>query len=322
VPNRKQNMTDEPITELQIKEAIISSGYLVEQRAGVRLREANYEVITNRRYVDSETNKALEYDIYAYKDISVCKSELYSIFPTLICECKHVAQPLVFFIDETSPFEPLVDEVMVSGIPAKIWKTNKYVSVQQYLNVDSFHHYCRPKGKIATQYCTFILNKDGKWIANQIKNLYDTGNKHIKALEYEIEEDFRNMGQWVSDEDITGEFMDLSFYYPLMIVDADMYTYSQYSDEPLKKCVHVQYNPEYISLNSNSVISYHLDIISEKHIPEYLQIIDREMLTIKETLNQRKVEILPSVSKILQECRGLRQKPRTYRKYLEFDYGA
>jgi predicted HicB family RNase H-like nuclease len=43
------------------------------------------------------------------------------------------------------------------------------------------------------------------------------------------------------------------------------------------------------------------------------------MLTIKKLLQQQKKEVLLSVEKIIEECRSLKKKPKTYRKYLEFD---
>ena len=166
----------------------------------------------------------------------------------------------------------------------------------------------------------FRSKKDeSTWAANYSEILYETYRTLVKALEYEIEEDFKNMSQWLSVDEIEKEFMDLSFYYPVMIFQGDIYTYTENSSDPLKPCMHVQYNPEFISFHSNSLISYHIDVIAEQYLPDYLKIINQEMNTLKEKLRQQKNELGLSVSKIIKECTGLKQRPNTYRPYLEFD---
>lgn len=305
-----------------MRDAILRSGYLLERRVAAVLAKAGYKAVTNRGFTDPETGKSREYDVYGYKDIAVYGTGSHGIFPTLVCECKNNPQPVVFFVKEKGAFEPLIDEVRVSGMPAKIWQRDRYVSVQEFTGVEGFHHYCRPEVPVASQYCTFQLKKDRdrlSWMAHHTDEQRDTFTSLIKALEFEINEDFKN---WSMEDDTKKEFVDLSFYYPLVIFGGDIYSAHIEDELSLEKREHVQLNIEFFSFYDNDVISYHMDVISEKYLPSYLNVVDREMLRVKRMLQRQKQEVLLSIDKIAQDCKALKKKPKSCRKYLEFDlYG-
>ena len=309
-------------------DAIWDSGYFLERRVAISLRKAGYKVVTNPVFTDRENNKTLEYDVYAFKEIPVYEKGSYAIYPTLICECKNYSQPVVFFVQEDETFEPLKDEVRVSGIPSKIWKRNKYISVQEFTDVESFHHYCIPEAPVSTQCCTFgRQNEKFPWHASYGPDTYDTFKKTLKALEYEIDQDFKNMSQWFAPRETEREFIDLSFYYPVAIFQGDIYAAHIYKDEPqskhdlaLKPREHIQFNPYFFSFYDNEIISYHMDIISEKYLQPYLKMIDHEMAAIKKTLEQHKDIVLFSVDKMVEDCQSLKEKPDTYRKHLEYQF--
>ena len=316
------------IGQEDMKDAVRKSGYLLEKRVATFLRKEAYKTVANRGFMDQETTKSREYDVYAYKGIQVCGTGSCGLYPTLVCECKNNTQPIVFFIQEET-FEPLIDEVRVSGIPSKIWKRNKYVSVQEFTNVAAFHHYCKPKAPVATQYCTFEIKKgtSNNWMASHTDELHDTFRTLTKALEQEIDDDYRNMRQWFTPEEMAREFVDLSVYYPVVVFQGDIYAASiskknTPEDEglELEPKDHIQYSPEFFSFYDNEVISYTMDIISEKYLPSYLKLIDEEVDTIKHIMEQEKSTVTDSISRIVAECIGLKDKPRTYRKHLEYEF--
>jgi hypothetical protein len=311
--------------------AIWSSGFLLERRVASFLRKLGYKTVANRGFYDRENNKSREYDVYAYKDIALYEGNLCSIFPTLVCECKNNSQSIAFFIQDEGEFEPLIDEIRVSGIPSKIWQRNKYISIQDFIGLAKVHHYCVPKAPVATQCCTFEKISKGKvpyykaTHSTHDQDLYDTYRTLTKALENEIDDDFKNMNQWFNPEDIGKEFTDLSFYYPLVIYQGDIDAVyvgnnnTQNKDNlVIKSCDHIQYNPEFYSFNENEVISYHIDIITEKYLPSYIKLIESEMAFIEEVLQQKKTGVLRSVDKIIGECQSLEKRPNTLRKQLEY----
>jgi hypothetical protein len=202
---------------------------------------------------------------------------------------------------------------------------NKYVSIQKFTGVDNIHHYCVPQAPVATQCCTFEVKKDKSgWIANQGEELYEIFRTVTKALEQEIDSDYKNMKLWLDPEEKEKEFIDLSFYYPTVIFQGDIYsTHVDKNQKPEKhqlifnKSQHIQYNPEFYSFYHNRVIYYHLDVITEAFLPQYLEIIEKEMVHVKKKFIEQKKEILYSVNKTMMECKSLDNKPTSYRKYLE-----
>jgi hypothetical protein len=316
------------IDEESKKTAIWNSGYLLERRVAALLRSSGYKTVTNRGFFDPEINKSREYDVYAYKEVKVFEKGSYGIYPTLVCECKNSSQPIVFFVHRENIFAPLIDEVMVSGIPAKIWKRNKYISIQEFIDVAAFHHYCKPVAPVASQCCTFNYENKGRfWNASHGEELHDTERTLTKALENEVNDDFKNMSQWLVPAEIGKKFIDLSFYYPVVIYQGDVETiYVRNNDAPsrndliIKKCDHVQYNAEFYSFYYKEVISYHVDVVSESYLPVYLKLIDEEMLKIKEVLKQQKRSVLGSVDRIITEFGTHDREPVNYRKLLGYDF--
>jgi len=319
--NKWENIRAEKIDEITMKNAILKSGYFMERRVASLLRDKGYKVITNRGFVDQETDKSREYDVYAYKDIIVYEPGSFSIYPTLICECKNNPLPIVFFAQEPGQFKPLIDEVAISGIPTKIWLDKKYISIQEFTDVKKFHHYCLPRVPVSTQCCTFEMKKDkSSWMASHGEELYEIFRTITKALEQEIDNDFRNMNQWFAPEEKEKQFIDLSFYYPLVIFQGEIYVANQNdNDITLEKREHIQYNPEFFSFYENEVISYHIDIITEKYLPTYLDLVNDEMNVIRYKLLQQKEDVIATIDRLLIEC-NLEKKQKTYRTQLEFRF--
>src|SRR4030042_3051069 len=80
----------------QMTEAIMRSGYLIERRVASLLGKVGYKAVANRGFVDSETGKSREYDVYAYKTIALYNTGSHEIYPTLICECKNNLRQIAF----------------------------------------------------------------------------------------------------------------------------------------------------------------------------------------------------------------------------------
>jgi hypothetical protein len=303
-------------TEAELLEAIGKTGYLLESRVATKLRAANFRTLTNPAFIDPELNKSREYDINAYKTIPVYKSGEYEIYPTLICECKNSRYPTIFFMDEEHDFKPLIDEVRVSGIPSKIWSGNKYVPVQEFLKVGNYHHFCKPKVPPATQCCTFEKTK-GVLTANYGADLYDTFKTLMMALEFVIDDDFKNISQWITAHK-DNKFMDLSFYYPVVIYQGEIFLgHVSGDDVKIKPRQHIQFNPEFYSRYHNEVISYHIDVISYDYLPDFLKIMDSEMDIIRRALQKQKQKVMLSMKRIVEECNIHKDQPRTFRNIME-----
>jgi len=321
---KKVVLDEDSLSREHMKDAVLRSGYLLEGRVAAALRKAAYKATTNRAFVDLEGNKSREYDVFAYKCLTIYQGGSFEIYPTIICECKNNPRPIAFIVDEGAQFEPLIDEVMVSGMPAKIRRGAGFISVQEFLGARKLHHFCNPTTVVSPKCCTFELKKDkSAWMANHSDDLYETFRTLSKALEFEIDQDFENMGQWFDAKEKQHAFMDLSFYYPLVVYQGEIYAANINKDEHdvrLEKRDHIQFNPEFFSFYENDVISYHFDVISESYLGRYLALIEHEMDSFKEVFCGKKTTVVNSVKQIMQQCRAAERDSRSYKTYLRYEY--
>lgn len=295
--------------------AITRSGYLLEQRVEQVLSKAGFYVETNPVFPDPETGKSRELDISALGATSIYKKGMNFIFPALICECENNAQPVVFFTRE-SPISFLHHyEVRVSGVPVKFWQKDGYINLSDFTGMEKFHHYC--KGKVATQYCTFQLKKDrSSWLALHDETQHDTFNSVIKALDYEISKHFDN---WRPPTRFESEDVNVQIYYPLVILQGDLYTAELKSKTlVLKKVNHVQFRKEVFSSSAREVHTYQIDVISEKYLPKFLKIVESEVDKIKKVFQRKKGRVRLSIDHIVTEVKKSKKRKKSYRDILEF----
>jgi len=303
------------IAREQIKDAIKRSGYLLECRIAPILEHAGYYVETNPAFPDPDTGKSREIDISAISCVRTYKKGYDLIFPVLLCECENNSQPIVFFTKE-SPISFLHhQEVKLSGVPVKFWCGDGYSSFSEFTGMEKFHHYC--KGSIATQYCTFQLKKDkSSWIALHNEEQHDTFNSLIKALNYEIEEHYDG---WIPADKVREEDVNIQVYYPLVILQGPLYSATLRNNRlTLRKAQHIQFRKEFFLPSINEVETYQIDVISEKYLPDYLEIVESEMERVKRVFQRKRAEVLNSIKKVVNEAKKLKKKRESYRRYLEF----
>lgn len=311
----KKQIGDSRISNKQMRDTIQQSGYLLEQRIEPIIAESGYYVETNAVYQDPDTNKSREIDIRALAGIRIHRKEESFIFPMLLCECENNSQPVVFFTKESLVSFTYCEDLRVSGIPAKFWDKDGYISLAGFTGMEKFHHYC--KGEVATQYCTFQLKKDRlSWIALHNDEQHDTLNSLIKAVDYEVAEHFKG---WALPEEGEEEWVNIQVYYPLLILQGDLYSaYLKDGRLTLRKAKHIQFRKQLFSIHKNEVETYQIDVIIENYLPRYLEMIESEIEKIKRVLQRKKLLVFNSMKKIVEEAREAAEKPESYRKYLEF----
>jgi len=296
-------------------EAIQRSGYLLEQRVEAILSKEGYFVETNPVFPDLDTGKSREIDASAISATRIYKKGYNFVFQNLLCECENNSQPVVFFTKESLISSLFHMEVKVSGIPVKFWQGDGYVSFSDFTGMGKFHHYC--KGAVATQYCTFQLKKDkSSWIALHSEEQHDTFNSLLKALDYEIAKHFDG---WSLPDKVDEEDVNIQIYYPLAIFQGSLYSATLKNNQlALRKSRHIQFRKELFLPRTNEVETYQIDVIDEAYLPRYLKIIASEMQMVKKVLQRQRANVFLSIEKIVEEAKRLKQKPNSYRKYLEF----
>jgi hypothetical protein len=303
------------ISKKEMSETTKISGYLLEQRVEPILTEEGFYVQMNVAYADPETGKSRELDISAISAISVFKEEF--IFPMLLCECENNSQPVVFFTKK-SPISFLhSEEVQVSGIPIKLWdrSVKGYIGLSDFTKMKNYHHYC--KEDVATQYCSFQLKKEkSSWMALHVEEQHDTLNSLIKALEYEMDRHFRNFVLPPKGEE---ERVNIQIYYPLLILQGDLYSASLSNNRlVLKKSNHLQFRKELFLPLKNEVETYQIDVITEEYLNNYLKLVKTETEKVIGIFKRKKDQVRFSINKIIAEARKARKKPQSYRNYFDF----
>lgn len=311
----KRQIGNGRISNKQMRDAIQQSGYLLEQRVEPIIAESGYYVETNPVFYDPDTKKSREIDIRAIAGIEIHRKEMSFIFPILLCECENNSQPVVFFTKESPVSFTYCEDLRVSGIPAKFWDKDGFISLAEFTRMEKFQHYC--KGEIATQYCNFQLKKDrSSWMALHDEEQHDTLNKLIKAVDYEVAEHFKS---WALPQEEEEERVNIQIYYPVLILQGALYSaYLKNNRLILRKVKHIQFRKELYSTHKNEVETYQIDVIVGNYLPRYLEMIESEVEKIKRVLQRKKLLVFDSMKKIVEEAREAEEKPESYRKYLEF----
>lgn len=306
------------ISVKQMKDAIQRSGYLLEQRIEPILFGEGYYVETNPVFPDPDTGKIRETDISAISARHLYKKGYGFIFPTLLCECENNSKPIVFFTKE--PFIQYLcrEDLKTSGIPVKFWQKDGYESFADFMGLEKFHHFC--KGEKATQYCSFQYTKkgqqDGKWLALHDEAQHQTFDSLVKSLDYEITKHFDG---WILPEKNEEEEVNIQVYYPLLILQGDLYSaYLKNNNLSLKKSKHIQFRKQFIPASKKEAETYQIDVITEDYLPSYLKMIDSEIERMRKIFQRKKSRVLLSIEKIVEEAKKAKGNPKSYRKYFEF----
>lgn len=300
----------ERISLEEMHEAIARSGYLLEQRIKPQIERQGYFVETNQAYPDPQTGISREYDISAMGGFRLFRGRNDFVFPYILCECENNSVPIVFF-ETDSPISFLFHmEVKCSGVPVRFWRKGEWVPISFALNFEKFHHYCR--GRIATQYCSFT-RKGNNWTATHLDPQHQTLNKLIDALEAEITEHYASWRLPVKGEK---EPVNIQIYYPLVVVQGDLYLAKQLKQSlRMRKVRHVQFRRELWSARKKD--TYQIDVIQESFLSAYLKMIDGEVEAIKRRIIRQRKSIQSSIDKLIMEARKKRRKQLPFREIFE-----
>jgi hypothetical protein len=307
------------ITLPEAREALLRSGYLLEHRLEAILRRREWYVQANDAYLEKETNKSRELDIYALRAEQLGKQMSAGfVWAVLLIECVNNAQPLAF-ITKAPQLAPLhYEEIKLAGLPAKVFdpKAKKWVSLTSFLDMDEYHHYC--KGRIATQFCSFSQKRGGnQWMASHDDLHFDAFRSLVTALEYHKDKFFEC---WRFDS--RTEYVNVEFYYPVLVVQGPiMDVRSVRKRLELKDVNHIQYRRS--SIWNGEAKEYQIDVVTEKWFPSYLSKVERESKQTADRMRQRsrRPALQRSLEKIANEAKRLRT-PEKIRAAMEYKWAG
>lgn len=297
------------INSEQVRNALLRSGYLLEARLETIIRKTAYLVETNISYPDPATQKSRELDLYALHVYPIGLNPGGSLVPTLLIECVNNPQPLAFIMKQPlggPPYEGLY--IKRAGLPMST-EADDNESLPEFLGMSHYHHYFT--GNVASQYCSFTKKKgnDAEWMAFHEESHFESFQKLSDAIEYFISKYYE---QWVSAPE---QCVDIRFYYPILVVQGDLLEILPSKNSfRVKRVKSIRYRRSAI-LNGKEAY-YQIDVVTEKFLPELLQIIDKELLETVNRIRSNHDAIMNAVEMKLQRLRGM-GTPDLIRQVLE-----
>jgi hypothetical protein len=311
-------MTNQPsdkITRAEMRDALLRSGYLLESRVESQLREHWGYVEANATYPDQETGKSREFDLFGMAAHRAGREDYDFLFGVLLIECINNPQPLVILTKE-----PLVgflhhQEIKMAGLPVKIpnkGQHNGWQRLSEFLAMKDYHHYCN--GRVGTQFCSFVKKKGGRveeWMAIHDGSHYDSFQKLCDVTDYYVDKHFKS---WTFR---TREHLNVELFYPVIILQGGLVEARETKRSVrFRTANHLQFRRSVAT--RGKVSDYQIDIITERYLPKYLELIDAELKKTARLLRHRHKIVRTAIDRIVNEAKDA-GSPERIRKIM--DYG-
>lgn len=287
------------ISRKELKQALLRSGYLLEARVEAVIRERWGHVETNASYEDPDTKKSREYDISSLVAYKAGPDKYGYIFGFLVMECINNPQPLAVLTKEPLTAFLHHEDIKMSGLPVKVPDKTIRIGWRRlcdYLKMDQYHHYC--KGNIGTQFCSFVRKKMGKtqeWMAVHDSSHFDSFQKLCSIVDYEKRRHFLS---WTLGGK---ESVNLQIYYPVIVLQGELVEAQQtFRSVKLRRANHIQFRRSIASTATEQ--HYQIDIIRERYLPKYLDILELELEKTAMLLRRRHVTIRAAIDRIVSEA--------------------
>jgi hypothetical protein len=290
------------ISRAEMTKALLRSGYLLESRVESKLRKQWGYVEANPTYIDPDTGKSREFDLEALTVQQAGPSEYDFSFALLVAECINNPQPLVIMTKE--PLVPFLhhEEVKIAGLPVKVQNKHEpegWERLSDFLGMENYHHYC--KGRIGTQFCSFARKKGGRvdeWMATHEGAHYDSFRKVCDVVDYHVQKNFTN---WTFGGE---ENVNIEIYYPVIILQGELLEARETKRSvTLRSAEHLQFRRS-MAMKGTSV-DYQIDVIRERHLLKYLELVDGELEKTARLLRRRHKAVRSAIDRIVAAAKGV-----------------
>jgi hypothetical protein len=285
------------ISEEEMRDALLRSGYLLEQRVAHVLDQRGYYVDTNAAYPDDVTGKSREFDIDALTMVDLGAYDF--LFVNVLCSCVNNPQPLAFIIQDAQVPFMHHEFVKMSGLPIQVRSSpeSDLMPLAEALHFERFHHY--NQRRLSTQYCSFAKKRGStrsEWVATHIDEHHDALNAIGPVIEACISQHYK--GWTLSD----AEVINIEIYYPVLILQGDpLEVAAQGSDLRITDTNHVLYRLAEFSAHRQA--EYFVDVIRESYLPSYLEMLDGEMQRMGRAIRRRKRAMRDSIAVLVDRAR-------------------
>ena len=260
------------ITAVEMKTALIRSGYLLENKVANILRKKRLIYITtNDVFKDPETSKSREIDIQAY----TMKELLYRPGCTInihyIIEVINNTQPVSFIVTKDSSTYILPNIKYIADFPKSDKLHYDVITGNLALEYNSAN-----SREASLQYCSYTTKKSGnnknEWMAFHPEDLHETFKKLLYVTD--INND-KHLGVAKERKNLYGCYIQ-----PVLVLKDDLYKISVCKNNVKfikTNLLHFIFNYIYNGKQSSIVI----DVITEKYISKYINNMDKNIEYIK-----------------------------------------
>ncbi|MBJ6368137.1 hypothetical protein [Snuella sedimenti] len=265
------------ITKEQIKKALLNSGYLLEDRVNQILIENNWSTIPNSRFKDLKTDIEREIDVVGYKYLNYYSPQVDNIDSTLLIECMNNKEPIVFFEN-------------IRPLPSRIAALNFTILNENFWSILSWTQSELKSKKTfvySSQYCSFtkvqklIKEFNNGWIALHPDIKHDSINSLFQYIQFKRTEH--------KDKKNTNEFIKGFYYRPLIILQGELLSVKQKKELEIKNRNHIKFQ---VAITDNGGKYFDIDVITEKHLPEYLKLIEEEDNAIANMIEKHREKLI------------------------------
>jgi hypothetical protein len=309
------NQPSDKITRVEMKGALLRSGYLLESRVETQVRNHWSYTEANSTYPDLETGKSREFDLYAMTALPAGPGDHDFLWGVLLIECINNPQPFVILTKEPLNSSLHHEEVKMAGLPVKIPAKdggNGWRRLSEFLGMNEYHHYC--KGRVGTQFCSFAKKKSGRdeeWMAMHEGSHFDSFKKLCDVTDHFIEKHFTS---WVIG---TNENLNVEVYYPLIILQGDLIEARETRRSVnFRAADHLQFRRS-VAIQGRD-INYQIDVIRERYLPKYLAMINKELWKTAELLSDRREIVQAAIVSIVEDAKDA-DSAQEMRRIMEYD---
>ena len=263
------------ISEDEIKEIekdIQKSGLPLEIEVSSILKEYKWKLTIHDHYIDEQERKSREIDVSAFKRFDINSPDYDMFHISLIIECKKsIKKPWLFYTSEIGKrimWAPFI--IKSFGKP----RVHKNLLSQERWMKESHYFYPQFRKKAVISYEPFTKGKREK--------IFEASMQVIKATVCTLKENERGIK-------VIPEKSPLFLTYPIIVFDGHLFEYISGKVKPVK---YLQYliMRKFITIKgkitNDTFISdtFIIDLIRKDFFPDYLKILDKEFINIKNKL--------------------------------------
>ncbi len=292
------------MTESDIYEAINNSEYALINSAEKIIRSHDINIDSDNKYRNNSGE--IDYvDIMSTGWIEGENEKNGNLFHCVI-ECYRNSFPLVFFEDNNAyaKFEKSDDIKYVGSPLVLLSKESSYQNIIDYLKISTFHRYC--KSKTFSKYCTFVkmTGVEGGYKTSKDLKIHNKIDNLINCIEY-------NMANVIETYNIeAGEFnaydrFVFSPYYPILIVEQDLFSASQKDNESdilIEKAKWLNYRLPHLREGIKNNTFFQVEIVQKKYLDDFLKMIVNENIKMHSVFEKNIDELNHEAIKYLDEA--------------------